>query len=85
MPRNTQIAALESALGYHFKDQSLLTLALTHSSFANESRAKRIECESNERLEFLGDAVLQIYISDYLYTNYPRFLEGQLTKNVSII
>ena len=80
MPRNTQIATLEQALGYHFKDPNLLTLALTHSSYANESRAKRQECESNERLEFLGDAVLQMYISDHLYTTYPRFLEGQLTK-----
>lgn len=74
------IEELEAAIGYVFADKSLLSRALTHSSFANESRAKRQDCESNERLEFLGDAVLQIYISEYLYRAYPRCAEGELTK-----
>ncbi len=72
--------ALETAIGYSFADKELLDRALCHSSFANESRAKRQECESNERLEFLGDAVLQIYISEYLFKAYPRCAEGELTK-----
>ena len=80
IPRPPAIEALEKAIGYVFADKSILDRALTHSSIANESRAKRQECESNERLEFLGDAVLQIYISEYLYKAYPRCAEGELTK-----
>lgn len=71
---------LEAKLGYNFSDLSLLDCALTHSSFTNEKRIKGINAPSNERLEFLGDAVLQMVISEYLYESYKKFREGALTK-----
>jgi len=69
---------LEEKIGYTFKDQSLLKTALTHSSYANESRDKRVEC--NERVEFLGDSVLSLVTSDYIYRQYRQTPEGELTK-----
>lgn len=80
MSRGKDTAQLEARLGYRFRNRSLLENALTHSSYANESRARMHEVASNERLEFLGDAVLQIYISDHLYATYPSCAEGELTK-----
>jgi ribonuclease-3 len=68
---------LENNLNYKFNNIELLKNALTHSSFANESHNQK---SSNERLEFLGDSVLSIIVSDYLYKNYPDMPEGQLTK-----
>lgn len=68
---------LENDLGYHFRQADLLTLALTHSSWGHEQK-KRLP--HNERLEFLGDAVLQLLISDYLFKNNPDLPEGRLTK-----
>lgn len=67
---------LEKNLGYYFKNLSLLQTALTHSSFANEQRNGTV---CNERLEFLGDSVLSIIVSDYLYNNFS-LPEGRLTK-----
>lgn len=64
-------------IGYTFKDNSLISEALTHSSYANESH-KDINC--NERLEFLGDAVLSIIVSDYVFLHCPDLPEGELTK-----
>lgn len=72
-------AQLMRTLGYEYRDPGLLTCALTHSSYANESTAKGIACPSNERLEYLGDAVLQLYISDYLYEAFPDCAEKQMT------
>lgn len=69
--------ALEKNLGYTFKNESLLLNALTHSSYANEARGSAI---SNERLEFLGDSVLSIIVSDYLYKQFGNLPEGELTK-----
>ena len=69
---------LEGILNYKFKDQSILRLALTHSSYANELRDK--SSDYNERLEFLGDSVLGIVISEYVYSEHPEFKEGELTK-----
>lgn len=70
---------LTSYTGYIFKDASLLETALTHSSFTNECRrATPVAC--NERLEFLGDAVLQIVISDHLFSRFTDSAEGNLTK-----
>lgn len=69
--------ALEKNLGYSFKNQSLLLNALTHSSYANEARGG---VTSNERLEFLGDSVLSIIVSDYLYKQFGNLPEGELTK-----
>ncbi len=71
---------LQERIGYQFQTPSLLHNALTHSSYTNESRVKHIEKPSNERLEFLGDAVLQIIISECLYSRYPDVAEGVLTK-----
>lgn len=68
---------LQKALNYTFKDPALLETALTHSSYANESRGS-VKC--NERLEFLGDAVLSIVVSDYIFKNCPSMPEGELTK-----
>lgn len=68
---------LSLRLEYTFKDISLLKNALTHSSYANETRALD---SSNERLEFLGDSVLSIIVSDYLYKTYKNLPEGELTK-----
>ena len=69
---------LERKLNYDFKDKGLLETALTHSSFVNENKMKQYE--SNERLEFLGDAVLGLVIGEYFYKSFPRDLEGSLTK-----
>ena len=71
---------LEFKLGYKFREVSYLERAMTHLSYANEQRAKGINIIPNERLEFLGDAVIQIIISEYLYQNYRKHREGALTK-----
>lgn len=68
----------QKKIQYIFKNPALLEEALTHSSFANENRDKNIKC--NERLEFLGDAVLSIVVADYIYKNCPDLPEGELTK-----
>ena len=68
---------LEQKLGYKFNNINLLKNALTHSSYANEVRNG---FSSNERLEFLGDSVLSIVVSDYIYKHYPNMPEGELTK-----
>lgn len=64
-------------LGYRFSDPALLKTALTHSSYANETKKGTI---CNERLEFLGDSVLSIVVSEYLFTHYKHLPEGELTK-----
>lgn len=69
--------ALESRLGVHFNDYSLLSRALTHRSFLNENPGYALE--DNERLEFLGDAVLDFIVGAYLYHHYPEMDEGELT------
>jgi len=69
---------LEKKIGYVFKDQSLLELALTHSSFSNEN--KRSKTDNYERLEFLGDAVLELSVSEHLYEHNRKMQEGQMTK-----
>lgn len=74
---NGKLKKLQETIGYTFKDESKLYIAMTHSSFSNEKH-KKIPC--NERLEFLGDAVLSIIVSDYIFLNCPNFPEGELTK-----
>ena len=69
-------ADVESALGYAFRDPTLLETALSHASFAHEQAAGR----SNERLEFLGDAVLGLVIAELLYAAHPEWSEGELTR-----
>lgn len=68
---------LEEKLGYKFNNIKLLQNALNHSSYANEVRNG---VTSNERLEFLGDSVLSVIVSDYIYKNYRSWPEGELTK-----
>ena len=74
------IALLEETIGYTFKDRTLLENALTHSSFANELKAKGESVMYNERLEFLGDSVLSLIASVYLYKGNSTLFEGDLTK-----
>ncbi len=68
----------ERKIGYTFSDKNTLILAFTHSSYANE--AKKGSHENNERLEFLGDAVLDMVVSEYMYRKFPKMPEGELTK-----
>ena len=75
--------ALLEQFGLVFEDSSLLETAFTHTSYANEHRLLKIS--HNERLEFLGDAVLQLIISEYLFEKYPKRPEGDLTKLRSTI
>ena len=74
------IQGLESRLGYTFKDKQLLVKALSHSSFANELKSKGVAAEYNERLEFFGDSILSLTVSEHLYTSYPDLPEGELSK-----
>lgn len=68
----------EKLINYEFTNKDFMNEALTHSSYANEKKYKK--CKHNERLEFLGDSVLGVIISDYLFNNYPDLPEGELTK-----
>ena len=78
LPRPAQ--QLEEKIGYHFRNPAYLREALTHSSYANESASKSKPCPCNERLEFLGDSVLSLITSEYLYTSMEALPEGELTK-----
>ncbi len=74
------IEALEKTIGYTFKNKELLNEALTHSSYSNECRSKGSAVNCNERLEFLGDSVLSIVTSRYLFDKYRDRQEGDMTK-----
>jgi ribonuclease III len=76
--RYKKLRKLEQLLNYRFKNINLLNLALTHSSYANEKSDKHLD--NNEKLEFLGDSVLELIISEHLFERYPDFVEGELTK-----
>ena len=69
---------LQKNIGYQFKQETLLRQALTHSSYAHEKNMK--DLMDNERLEFLGDAVLEVVSSEFLFKNHPEMNEGQMTK-----
>ncbi len=71
---------LEGVIGYSFNDRSYLYNALTHSSYSNECRAQKKNVSSNERLEFLGDSVLSIVVSRYIFGSLTDEQEGDLTK-----
>jgi len=73
-----KIRELEGKIGYCFQDQELLKHALRHSSYVNEKHMKKHEC--NERLEFLGDAVLEVVSSEFLFFEHQTMPEGELTK-----
>ena len=80
MTTPSPMEALQSRMGYRFRDPALLVNALTHSSYANEAAARGGDTKSNERLEFLGDSVLSLVVSRYLYEEYPALPEGELSK-----
>lgn len=70
-----ELIVFEKKLGYIFKNKELLKIALTHTSYANDNKLT-----SNEKLEFLGDSILEFVISNYLYKNYSNLKEGEMTK-----
>ena len=76
---------LQERIGYRFQNLRLLELAVTHSSFSNETGAHNHHILCNERLEFFGDSVLQMISSEYLYGRYPSLPEGDLTRVRSAI
>lgn len=73
-----KLGELEEKIGYHYRDQKLLRQAMTHTSFVNEQKINKLG--SYERIEFLGDAVLEMISSEYFYHTYPEMPEGNLTK-----
>ncbi len=74
----SELKKFQSIIGYQFSNEELLRQALTHSSYANEKHLKKLS--DNERLEFLGDAVLELTSSEFLFSNYPKLTEGELTR-----
>ena len=70
-----KLEILEKNIGYTFKNKALLKNALTHTSYAYENHI-----QSNEKLEFLGDSILEFLSSKYIYNNYPKLKEGEMTK-----
>ena len=78
MTQEYTLEELEQKIGYRFKDRRLLKQALTHSSYANEQKINKLK--DYERLEFLGDAVLELVSSDFLFHENPQMPEGKLTK-----
>ncbi len=79
------IETLEKRIGYTFKNRNILKEALTHSSYANELKAKKRVALCNERLEFLGDSVLSVVVSEYLFEIYSELPEGELTQNRAML
>ena len=67
---------MKTKSGYKFNNKKYIEIAMNHTSYANEHKGK----ESNERLEFLGDAVLELISSEYIFNNYPKMPEGEMTK-----
>ena len=76
--KKESLLEFEKKIGYHFQNINRLETALTHSSYSNEKRLKKYEC--NERLEFLGDAVLELVSSEYIFKENPKKPEGDLTR-----
>ena len=75
MEQNKNLSVLEQNIGYKFKNINLLKNALRHTSYAYEHKIA-----SNEKLEFLGDSILEFLSSKYIYNNYPNLKEGEMTK-----
>lgn len=72
------IEAFEKEVGYTFHDKKIISTALTHSSYSNEKRWEKYRC--NERLEFLGDSILELVSSEYIFRNNPKMPEGEMTR-----
>lgn len=81
MKRDVELKTLQRRLKVIFKDEKLLDIAVTHSSYANQKK----NIGYNERLEFLGDSVLQLIITEYLFKNYKNKSEGELSRKRSLI
>ena len=77
---NDNLKKIEEKLGYKYNNISLLENALTHSSYANEMKSRGRKINSNERLEFLGDSVLALITSEYIFLKLKEYKEGELTK-----
>ena len=82
---NVPIEQLEKTIGYTFNDKDFLYVALTHSSYANEHKSQKKSCDCNERLEFLGDSVLSLIVSEYIFKEFEKRPEGDLTKIRSLV
>ena len=74
---------LEKKLGLKFKNNDLLKQAFTHRSYLNENPNSKLE--HNERLEFLGDAVIELIVTEHLFRDFPEKMEGELTNWLSLI
>ena len=74
------IEKLQEAIGYTYKNIGLLRTAMTHSSYCNETKHGKQRLSDNERLEFLGDSILSVLVSAYIYNCYEELNEGELTK-----
>ena len=82
----SRLPELQRAIGYRFRDPSVLVRALVHRSYtSNDRESMAPDQASNERLEFLGDAVLSLVVNEYLFRKYPEKREGALTKMKSVI
>lgn len=77
LERRRKLEELQTIIDYRFRDIEILNTSLTHSSYANESKS---DVTSNERLEFLGDVVVDLVVSEYLYNRFTELPEGELTK-----
>ena len=83
--QRSDISTLEERIGYSFKNKNILKEALTHSSYANELKARKQEAVCNERLEFLGDSVLSVVVSEYLFEKFSSNPEGELTQRRALL
>jgi ribonuclease III len=82
--KEPSLSELERVLGYRFQNNEILVTALSHRSYVNSQRTDK-KIESNERMEFLGDAVLNIIVTDFLYREYPDKEEGRMSKMKSLV
>ena len=78
MQEKISLDKLEKSLALNFNNKKILEEAFTHGSYLNENRGQKRN--NNERLEFLGDAVLELVVSEYIYQKYPKLEEGKMTK-----
>lgn len=83
-PKEASLSELENILGYRFQNSEHLVMALSHRSYVNSQRTDK-KMESNERLEFLGDSVLNVIVTDFLYHEYPDKEEGRMSKMKSLV
>lgn len=83
--QKVDVSGLEQVIGYSFKNKNILKEALTHSSYANELKARKQEAICNERLEFLGDSVLSVVVSEFLFEKFSSLPEGELTQRRALL